>query len=187
MEERREKILDIEKEIAGEICNKPKEHICNELGYDNEECVNKSKDELCKELKIVEEKLTNVQTSRLKHNLIEQGDCITQIAELNTKIKLLKDQIASYELKDDAELLKFKDDESKKKENDKYLCDIEKSDLYIDKLAQEARKYNEGYVEPGLGGGSKNNYSFKNELSAILNGGIIPKLKKKYSKMIKNE
>ena len=60
--------------------------------------------------------------------------------------------------------------------------------MYIDKLSQEANKYNEGYVEESIFGGRKNNKSsFKAELNAILNGGLIPKLKKKYSKMINNE
>mgnify|MGYP001198699532 FL=1 len=123
----------------------------------------------------------------LNSNLIQQGDCITNMAEMNTKMNLLKKELAVYKSKDLEREIKLKDKETDIKNNDKYLCDIEKSDSYIDKLEKEAKKYNEGYLKPTLGGVNSNYKLFKNELNSILNGGIIPKLKKKYKKMISNE
>ncbi len=186
---KRKSLSDVEKEQSHELClKKTKLDICKELGDNNKTCISRNKEELCKELKLLEDKVIDAKTAKMKSSLIKQGDCITQIAELNTKIKLLREQIGSHELKDMEKQLKFKDTEIKKTENNKYLCDIEKSDLYIDKLEEEAKKYNDGYVKPGLGGGKvDNNNSFNDELNSILSGGIIPKLKTKYSKMINNE
>ena len=184
---KRKDLGDLEKEIAKKSCiRKTKESLCETLNYNDEVCKTKTKQKLCDELEALQNKLVALKTEEMKDNLIKQGDCITQIAELNTKIKLLKEKIASYELGKEQELLKFKTEEEKKKQNDKYLCEMKKSDVYIDELEEQAKKYNEGYEAPGLGGGSNSN-TLKEQLNAILSGGIIPKLKKKYSKMLKDE
>ena len=144
----------------------------------------KSKEELCKKITSLQERLTNIEINKDKECLDKHGSNISETSELRAEINILKEELASNELREKQKELELNKDRLKEDQNERYICDIERSDLYINKLEQSKEK-NNNLEKPGLGGGRSK--SFNQELKSLINGGIIPRLKKKYSKMLKKE
>ena len=150
-----------------------------------EMCMKKDKEELCKKIRSLEERLTNMEIEKEKECLDKYGSNISETNDLKAEINILKEELATNELKEKQKELKLNKDKLKEDENARYICDIEKSDLYINKLEQSSKEQNYNLKKPGLGGGRSK--SFNQELKSLINGGIIPRLKNKYSKMLKKE
>lgn len=135
------------------------------------------------ELEKCHHKVYELEASKKFDGIKEKDMCINKLGELNTKITYLQKELNHYKKREYEDSLKKKNQDNTVNETNKALCDIERDEYYIKKLTNQASNEQQELV-----GGTKKDYNYyKNQLESILSGGIIPKMKKKYKKLLSKE
>ena len=130
------------------------------------------------------QKIYELESAKKFDGIKEKDMCVTKLGELNTKITYLQKELNDYKKREYEASINKKNKDNTAKETNKALCDIERDEYYIKKLTNEASEEQKEQI----GGTRKKDYNYyKNQIESLLSGGIIPKMKKKYKRLLSKE